>query len=317
VPKLKLIGVDLGGTTFSVGLVSEDGKILKKVTRDTLVENGKEDVIRRIAETILEVSDGEETPYVGIGSPGSIDRENGIVRFSPNFPDWHNVPLTDELAKRTGKKVFLENDANAFVLGEKWFGAGRGYDHIVALTLGTGIGGGVVTHGYLLTGRDGIGAELGHVVVEPNGPMCNCGTRGCLEAVASATAIRRFLREGYKKYHSSLVYKLAGSPEKADAKHLFDAARQGDRFALMIRDRVVDALARAVAGYIHIFNPEIVIIGGGISRAGEILFGPLREKVVDYIMPSFVGTYEIVASPLVEDAGILGAASIIKERIGG
>ena len=314
---MKLIGVDLGGTTFSVGLVSEEGKILKKITQKTHVENGKEDVLRRLSEAILEVSERETAPFVGIGSPGSIDRERGVVRFSPNFPDWKDVSLAEEIGKRTGKKVFVENDANAFVLGEKWFGAGRGYEHIVALTLGTGIGGGVITHGKLLTGKDGIGAELGHVVVEPNGPMCNCGTRGCLEAIASATAIRRFLRESYKKYSGSLVYKLAESPEKADAKHLFDAARMGDRFALMLRDRIVDALARAIAGYIHIFNPEVVIIGGGISRAGDVLLEPLRERVPDYLMPSFLGTYQILPSPLVEDAGILGAASIIRERMGG
>ncbi len=311
---MKIVGVDLGGTTFTVGLVDESGKIIKKIARETHVEEGKDKVIERIAEAVNEVAT-EDVEYVGIGSPGSIDRDNGIVRFSPNFPDWWDVPLADEVEKRTKKKVFVENDANSFVLGEKWFGAGKDYDHIVALTLGTGIGGGVITHGKLLTGSTGIGAELGHIVIEPNGPVCGCGVRGCLEAVASGTAIKRFVMESYKKFPDSKIFAIAGGPDKVTPKDVFEAVLLGDRLATLIRDRVVDALARAIASYVHIFNPQVVIIGGGISKAGDVLFNPLNERVNDYVMPSFLGTFKIVRSKLLDDAGVLGAVSIVLNRL--
>ena len=311
---MKIVGVDLGGTTFTVGLVDESGKIIKKISQKTQIEEGKDKVIERIAKAVNDVST-TDVKYVGIGSPGSIDRDKGIVRFSPNFPDWWDVPLAEEIKKRTGKKVFLENDANSFVLGEKWFGAGKCYDHIVALTLGTGIGGGVITHGKLLTGSTGIGAELGHIIIEPNGPICGCGVRGCLEAVASGTAIKKFVMESYKKFPDSKIFAIAGGPDKVTPKDVFEAIPLGDRLAILVRDKIVDALARAIASYVHIFNPQVIIIGGGISKAGDILFDPLNEKVKDYVMPSFFGTFKIVRSKLLDDAGILGAVSIVLNRL--
>lgn len=303
-----VVGVDLGGTFFKVGLVDvETGEILAKVQRETLVHEGGRSVVQRLALAIREIVDGSKVEGVGVGSPGSIDHDTGVVRFSPNFPDWNDFPLGELLSRETGLRVLVENDANAFVLGEKWFGAGKGYEHIVALTLGTGVGGGVVSHGVLITGKGGIGAELGHVVIEPNGPLCGCGNYGCLEALASATAVRRMALEGQRKFPESLVFK---SPD-ITAKTVFDAARAGDMLAQMIVERVVNALAIGVSNFIHIFNPEIVVVGGGVSRAGDVLFEPLRAKVEHLVMPSFRNTYRIVQSPLVEEAGILGAASIV------
>jgi glucokinase len=209
-----------------------------------------------------------------------------------------------------GKNVYVENDANSFALGEKWFGAGIGKNHIVALTLGTGVGGGVISHGTLITGSTGIGAELGHVIINPNGPLCGCGNYGCLESYASATAIVRMATERKKKFPDSIIFKN----EKVTAKAVFDAARDGDRLALMLRDEVVEALAIGITGFVHIFNPEVVIIGGGVSRAGDILFEPLRKRVNELVMPTFKDTFEIIQSPLVENAGILGAASIVLQR---
>ncbi|MGC9771408.1 ROK family protein [Fervidobacterium islandicum] len=306
-----VVGIDLGGTFFKVGLVdAKDGRILRKIERETKVEEGRDKVVERMAQAVLEVTEGNEYVGVGVGSPGSIDHDKGVVRFSPNFPDWVNFELGEKLSSFLSKPVFVENDANAFVLGERWFGAGKGHEHIVALTLGTGVGGGVISHGVLITGKDGIGTELGHVIVEPNGPLCGCGNYGCLEAIASATAIKRMALEGQKKFPESEIF-LA---EEVNAKVVFDAARNGDLLGKTIVDRVVNALAVGVANFIHIFNPSIVVIGGGVSRAGDILFMPLKEKVHHLVMPSFRGTYEIVQSPLVEDAGILGAASIVLQR---
>ncbi len=307
-----VVGIDLGGTFFKVGLVEvESGKILKKMEQETKVHEGREKVIERMAQAVNEITQGVEYLGVGIGSPGSIDHDKGIVRFSPNFPDWIDFELGGMLSNKLGKPVYVENDANAFVLGEKWFGAGKGYNHIVALTLGTGVGGGVISHGMLITGHNGIGTELGHVIIEPNGPQCGCGNYGCLEALASATAIRRMALEGQKKFPESVIFKS----EKVDAKAVFDAAREGDLLGRLIVDRVVNALAIGISNFIHIFNPEVIVIGGGVSRAGDILFKPLREKVEHLVMPSFKGTYKILQSPLVEEAGILGAASVILQNL--
>jgi len=306
-----IVGIDLGGTFFKVGLVdSQSGRILKKIERETKVEEGRETVVERMAQAVREITEGYNYLGVGVGSPGSIDHDKGIVRFSPNFPDWVDFELGGKLASLLNKPVFVENDANAFVLGEKWFGAGRGHENIVALTLGTGVGGGVISHGILITGKDGIGTELGHVIVEPNGPLCGCGNYGCLEALASATAIKRMAFEGQKKFPESEIFKV----EEINAKVVFDAARNGDALGTSILERVIEALAIGVSNFIHIFNPSVVVIGGGVSKAGDLLFKPLRERVVHLVMPSFKGTYEIVQSPLVEEAGILGAASIVLQR---
>jgi glucokinase len=308
---VKIIGVDLGGTFVKIGLVdSSTGEILKKSEIETKVEFGGDVVVKRIAQAISDLVGSEQYEAVGIGSPGSIDKNNGIVRFSPNFPDWNNFPLGPKLSEFLNKKVYVENDANSFALGEKWFGAGRGKKHIIALTLGTGVGGGIISHDFLITGANGIGGELGHVIINPQGPLCGCGNYGCLESYASATAIVRMSKERQKKFPDSLIYKN----KEVTAKAVFDAAKQNDRLALMIRDEVVEALATAITGFIHTFNPEVIIIGGGVSKAGDILFEPLKKRTNELVMPSFKNTYEILQSPLVENAGILGAASIVLQR---
>ncbi len=305
---MRVVGVDLGGTTTTIGLVdSERGDIVNKVQISTKAHEGYKRVIERISDVINEIK--SDAVAVGVGSPGSI--YDGVVRFSPNLPDWKEVPLAKMIEERTGLKTYVENDANSFVLGEKWFGDGKGKSHIVALTLGTGVGGGVITHGILLKGHLGIGAELGHVTVMPNGPICGCGNYGCLEALASATAIVRMANEGRKKYPSSLIFKS----DEITAKVVMDAAKKGDELALRVRDRMVEALGIAIAGFIHIFNPEIVILGGGVSRAGDIILEPLKRVVKSRVMPSFEGTYEIVISKLLDDSGVLGAASVALERL--
>lgn len=307
-----VVGVDLGGTSFKVGLIEvESGKIIRKAEEKTLVEEGGEKIVKRMAVTITKITDGYDLLGIGIGSPGSIDHDRGIVRFSPNFPNWINFELGGNLSKLLDKPVYVENDANSFVLGEKWFGAGKGYNHIVGITLGTGVGGGVISHGMLITGKDGIGTELGHVIIDPNGPQCGCGDYGCLEAFASATAIKRMAWEGKKKFPESIIF----DSEHIDGKVVFDAAKAGDMLGQLIVEKVVNALAVGISNFIHIFNPEVVVVGGGISRAGDILFEPLEKRVEHLVMPSFKGTYKIVQSPLVEEAGILGAASIVLQHL--
>lgn len=309
-----VIGVDLGGTNFAVGLVDESGKIIARSQGKTKVDDGPQVVAKRLAEAVNEVRKGAQVSAVGIGSPGSIDHNKGIVRFSPNFPGWHDFPLAEEVKKYTNLEVYVENDANAYALGEHTFGVGRGCDHLVCLTLGTGIGGGVITHGVLLRGSTGIGAELGHMNVLPNGPKCGCGSNGCLEALASATAMKKFVLDGYPRHMNSSLFEQK-KPDQITPKDIFEHAKMGDHFALSIFDRVVNAIAVAVGSLVNIFNPQLVILGGGIASAGEFLLNPIVERSRDYVLPTMLGTYQLKLSELGKDAGILGAASIVVERM--
>lgn len=311
---MNVIGVDLGGTNYAVGLVDEDGKILVRIDGETKVHEGPDAVVERLAKSILSLSEGNSISAVGIGSPGSIDHISGTVRFSPNFPGWIDFPLAEKIERRTSLKVFVENDANAYALGERTFGVAKGMDHVVCLTLGTGIGGGVITHGVLLRGSTGIGAELGHMNVLPNGPRCGCGSRGCLEALASATAIRNFVKEGFERHRESLLFKVKG-PESVTPKDVFDHAKLGDQFSLQIFNTVVDGLAAAIGSLVNIFNPQMVVLGGGMANAGDFLLGPVAERAKSYVLPTMLETYRIELSRLGKDAGILGAASIVFERL--
>jgi glucokinase len=311
-----VIGIDLGGTETKIGIVQEDGKIIEKRMIPTKVFEGRIAVVTRIGDAIEELlhesgMNSSDVIGIGVGSPGSIDHETGTVLFSPNLPDWSGFGLAAMLEKITGIKTFIENDANSFILGEWAFGEFKGSQHMLGLTLGTGVGGGVITHGMLMTGSMGYGGELGHTIVEPGGPLCGCGSHGCLESLASATAIVNMAREFSKRFPESLIF---ASPE-ITAKVVFDSARAGDLAATIVVERATRALAMAISNYIHVFNPEHIIIGGGISKAGDLLIDSIQKKMPEYVMPSFNGTFSITLSKLVENAGIKGAASIVFYRI--
>ena len=313
----KVAGIDLGGTMIKMGIVDEKDGIIDKIEFETKLDLGFEGVVKRMVGMLKELleKNSVEISAVGIGSPGSIDHENGVIRFSPNFPGWENVPLKAEFERLSSFQVFVENDANSAVLGEKWFGAGKNKEHIVLLTLGTGIGGGVISHNILIKGHDGIGAELGHTVVEPNGPLCGCGNYGCLEAIASGSAMVRFANEGRRKFPNSKIFQLEKDRGVLGAKEIFDAFRKNDPLATRIIERFIDAMSTAIANFIHIFNPQIVILGGGISRGSDVFFDELKKRVEMKVMPSFVSTYELVVSPLLNDAGILGASAVALEAL--
>ncbi|KLO23226.1 glucokinase [Marinitoga sp. 1197] len=305
-----LIGIDLGGTEIKTGLVSKAKGIINKVSIPTETNKGIEKVVENILKSI-EIVAGDninKIEGIGIGSPGSIDRDAGIVRYSPNLP-FHNFNLTKVISDTFKIPAFVENDANAFTLGEWYFGSAQGLKHFVALTLGTGIGGGVISHGFLITGKDGIGAELGHVIIDPDGPLCGCGSRGCIEAIASAKNTARWAKEFSIKIPNNKIVELAGDIEKIESKHVFMALKENDPVARMVVDKITDALAKAITNYAHIFNPEMVVIGGGMSKAGRDLLNPIREKINLYLMPSFKNTFKVMLSTLVEDAGILGASA--------
>ena len=275
-----VIGVDLGGTQTKVGIVDKSGKILYKKIIYTLVKEGRERVTSRISETIMKLLEDsgfspDDIEAIGVGSPGSIDHETGTVLFSPNLPDWVNFCLAETLTRNTGFETFVENDANAFILGEWAFGNHRNLEHMIGLTLGTGVGGGVISHGKLVVGKNGFDGELGHVIVEPGVRLCGCGSHGCLESLASATGMAGLRREYQKRFPDSPIY--AGA--EITPKIIFDNAKNGDELSTIICDRVTTALAIAISNFTHIFNPQAVIIGGGISRAGSILIDNVNKKL--------------------------------------
>ncbi len=305
---MKVLGIDLGGTKVAMGIVDNDGNISKRKTIDTKTEEGFNAVVDRIVTAANALMKGEKIEMIGIGSPGSIDHEKGIVRFSPNFPGWINVPLGPDISSKTGIKVVVENDANAFAVGEKWFGVAKKYTNVLGITLGTGVGGGIICDDRVFRGSTGIGAELGHVVVEPNGYLCGCGNHGCLETIASATGISRLAREWKERYPNSSIKEFS-------AKEILDAAKQGDPLGMKVFERVTDALGIAIGAFVHIFNPQVIVIGGGVSRAGKFLLEGIEKKTQENVMKSFWGTYKIVLSELVDDAGIYGAASMCFEEL--
>ncbi len=306
---MKVLGIDLGGTKIAMGIVDENGNITKRKIIDTKTEEGFNAVVERIAESANSIMKGEKVEMIGIGSPGSIDHEKGVVRFSPNFPGWIDVPLGPAISSKTGLKVVVENDANAFAVGEKWFGVAKGYTNVLGITLGTGVGGGIICDNRVFRGSTGIGAELGHVIVEPNGYLCGCGNHGCLETIASATGISRLAREWKERYPDTSIKEFS-------AKEVLDAAKRGDPLGMKVFERVTEALGIAIGSFVHIFNPQVIVIGGGVSRAGTFLLEGIEKKTHENVMKSFWGTYKIILSNLVDDAGIYGAASMCFEELG-
>ncbi len=291
-----------------MAIVDENGSISKRKIIDTKTEEGFNAVVDRIAKAASSVMKDEKIEMIGIGSPGSIDHEKGIVRFSPNFPGWIDVPLGPAISSKTGMKVVVENDANAFAVGEKWFGVAKGYTNVLGITLGTGVGGGIICDNHVFRGSTGIGAELGHVIVEPNGYLCGCGNHGCLETIASATGISRLAREWKERYADTSIKEFS-------AKEVLDAAKKGDPLGMKVFERVTEALGIAIGSFVHIFNPQVIVIGGGVSRAGTFLLEGIEKKTHENVMKSFWGTYKIILSNLVDDAGIYGAASMCFEEL--
>ncbi|MCD6239670.1 MAG: ROK family protein [Thermotogae bacterium] len=314
------VGVDLGGTNIVAGLVNEDGKILRKSRLKTQVTEGFDRVVFRMAiavKEVLEDVDLKNIVGVGVGSPGSIEPEEGIVYVSPNFPGWINAPLGRTLSnKLNGIKVKIGNDANVITLAEYWKGAGKGKDNIVCLTLGTGIGSGVILDGKLYTGTNGLAPELGHMSITEGGPVCGCGQHGCLETLASATAIvkrtKELLSTSHSNFQSNLREQHRTLPKNIEAKDVFKADREGNSIAKQVIDEAIKYLAIGIKNIINIFNPQVVILTGGMANAGDRLFVPLRQEVRKRVIASFMDTYEILPGELGDNAGILGGAYLVK-----
>ncbi len=308
-------GLDLGGTFVKCGIVDGDGRLIKKDSVET--KGGYNDIARVMAELALRLADevGVKLSGIGIGAPGTIDGKRGVIVYSNNLK-WHNVPIVDDIARITGVPVSITNDANAAALGEYAFGAGRLYDNIIFVTLGTGVGGGIIIDGKIYEGLGGAGAELGHMVIKMGGKRCSCGRYGCLEAYASASALVRQAKAHMKKNPYTVMHELCGGDiEKMNGKFFFEAVRKGDSGALMVYDRYLDHLVCGLADFANIFRPDAIILGGGISAVGEVLTEPLMERLnKEAYGGNDYAHVKIITSDLANDAGLFGAAKLAMAR---
>lgn len=311
------IGIDIGGTDTKIGLVDAHQKIIDTLTISTKTGRSAEEIIADIGKGALELLEKNQIPVeqctgVGIGVPGTVDRKNGTVVYANNM-QWENVPLIQEIGQYLPLPVEIANDADCAVLGEMYAGAAKGYSNVVMLTLGTGVGGGVVLDGRLFDGRLAGGSELGHMVVCAGGEQCTCGRKGCLEAYASATALVRDAKRAMKKDEESLLWKLCGSDAgQMTAKMVFDAAEQGDASAAHVIDSYVEHLSTGIVNIVNIFRPEVFLLGGGVAGQGKKLTDRINRNLAKYCYAGNRGGIpEVRTAELGNRAGMIGAANLL------
>ena len=312
------IGVDIGGTNISIALVDAKGNIKNKVKISTEIDKDSGFVIKTIIENIkLIIKDisAKNLTGIGIGAAGQIDHENGMIQFSPNL-HWRNVHIVKEIRNKFKLPVAIDNDANVACYGEFLFGAGQGASNVICVTLGTGVGGGIIIDRKIYRGINGSAGEIGHITVESNGRKCNCGNRGCMEAYVGAPHIKERTLEKIKSGRHSIIVKLVnGSLNKITPKRLEEAALYRDKLALEIWQETGFYLGTGLASLINILNPEKIIIGGGVAKAGPVLFDPLRDALRTYAGLSFVAGLRVVPAALGGEAGLVGAAALLREQI--
>jgi glucokinase len=309
------VGVDLGGTSIKYALVDLDGRIYHESQRVTNSEAQSSDILKNIKDAIVEMKNyahnlGYPIAAVGLGSPGCVDFKTGfLMGASPNFRHWKNVPIAEKLRSMVNLPVFVDNDANLMALGEARYGAGIGAKNIICITVGTGIGGGIIIDGKLYRGFASAGAELGHMSIVADGLPCNCGGKGCLEQYASASAIIRT----FKKYSSHDASK--NEDKTLDVKYIFELYKKGDSTAAKAIKECTHYLGIGLANFINIFNPELIIVGGGVAEAGNVFINMLREVAFAYAMDKPKENVKIVPAKLGNKAGFLGAISFAFERM--
>jgi glucokinase len=315
-----VLALDLGGTKIITAAVLSTGEIVSRKYSLTLADEGPWPIINKLSSAVAETMaqaklKTSDIAGIGIAAAGIIDTKEGIVTTSPNLPGWRDVPLRDIIAERLGLTTYLINDASAAALGEHRFGAGRGVDNLIYLTVSTGIGGGIIIDGELYLGADGCAGEIGHMIIETHGPQCNCGKFGCLEALASGSAMTkesvRRLNQGEK---SSIIRLVDGRLESITAETVSLAARKGDSLACDIVARAATYLGIGLANLVNIFNPELIVIGGGVSKMGNMLLAPARKAISEIAFKLPARTARIVRARLGSNAGIIGAAVYVFEQ---
>jgi glucokinase len=320
-----IVGLDLGGTNIVAGAMPEDGsREIAVRSAPTRADQGAESVVDRIArmidtvvaETIAETgAKRSDFAGVGIGSPGPLDRERGIVIVTPNL-GWRNFPLRDEVSNRVGLPATLDNDANCATLGEWWCGAAKGARHVVGMTIGTGIGGGLILDGRLFHGASDVAGEIGHTTIDSTGRRCKCGNYGCLEAYASGPAIAERAREALAGGEPSILTSLVEDDlTRITAQLVYEAAKKDDDVARQVVRETATFLGAGVANLLNIFNPDVVVIAGGVTQAGEPLFEPLRAEVRRRAFRPAVEACRILPGTLKGSAGVVGAVATFKQQV--
>jgi len=321
------IGVDLGGTNLRIAAVDSSGKIVEKITTGTEVARGRDRVIDEMCDAIRDLTQKHRIAGrlqgIGVGVPGIIDLQTGMLRASPNLPGWEDYPVREEIERRLSTTVILENDANAAALGEKWLGAGAQVDDMCMITLGTGVGGGLVLHDRIWHGILGMAGELGHINVDAGGPSCGCGSRGCLEQYASALAVKRMAAEAVAAGGAPKLAEAMNENPEFDARMVYHIAMQGDRPAQEVFHRVGRALGIAVAGLINVFNLPMYVIGGGVASAWDAFAPAMVETARNYSYiykltadaPEARKRTVITRASLGSDAGLIGAARLAMKEL--
>lgn len=314
-----VLGLDLGGTNMVGAALTADGELLARCKIPTEAEGGPIHVIDRMATCLSDVLSQSGRPRedvlaAGIGSPGPLNPETGVVYTTPNLPGWKEVHVADELHKRLGIPVFVDNDANSAAYGEYWLGAGREFKDVICLTLGTGIGGGIILNNELLHGVDGSAAEIGHMTIEMNGRKCGCGNHGCLEAYASATGIVNRTRDAIQSGEKTVLTQMVPDLSKLTSKDVSTAMEQGDDLARRIIVETGEILGVGIATLVNLLNPQVVVLCGGVSAVGEPLFEPIRRTVKKRAFEVPAARARIVPSELGDDAGVIGAAGVALSR---
>ncbi len=311
------IGIDLGGTNIAVGVVSEAGSILAETSAKTLAERPYQEVIRDMAACVMKAVTKAglteaDIASIGIGIPGVAQGDSGVVFNCTNL-GWINVPLRAEMQKYINKPVFIDNDANVAALAESYFGVSAGYKSSVIITLGTGVGGGIVINGRPWAGAHGRGGEIGHMTLVPDGAPCTCGNNGCVERYCSATAIIRMAKqECYSFPNTAILKKAGGDINRVNAKLVIDAAKEGDASALRVFNSFVKYLAMTINDITAFFDPDIIVLGGGVSYAGDFLLNNVAALLPRYQMFKALPLPKLALAKLGNEAGIVGAAMLGK-----
>ncbi|MBA3405539.1 MAG: ROK family protein [Gemmatimonadaceae bacterium] len=319
-----IVGIDLGGTNIAAGAMPTDGtrEIAMRMV-PTMAQEGADAVVGRIAAQVEEVIEQTQRETgavradflgVGIGSPGPLDRARGVVIVTPNL-GWRDFPLRDEVANRVGLPATLDNDANCATLGEWWCGAAKGGRNVVGLTIGTGIGGGLILDGRLYHGASDAAGEIGHTTIDSTGRRCKCGNYGCLEAYASGPAIAGRAREVLEGGEDSILASMVdGDVTRITAQTVFDASKRGDALALEVVRDTAHFLGVGISNLINIFNPDTVVVAGGVTQAGDLLFDPLRAEVRRRAFKPAVDACRIVPGALPLSAGVVGAVATFRAQ---
>jgi glucokinase len=319
--ELLTLGIDLGGSKILTAVVNLQGEVLSSDESMTPAIKGRKAVIQSILDSAHRALKRanvaiSEICAVGVGAPGLSNPETGILFTSANLPGWQDVPLRDIMQERLGKKAFVINDANAAALGEFYFGAARGARNFIYITLSTGIGGGIVIDGKIYTGAIGAAGEVGHMTIDDNGPICNCGNRGCWETLASGTALAREAKHRIKEgVRTSILEYAEGDVEKVTAQVIHSAAQQGDSLAKELIARTGYYVGVGLANLINIFNPELIVIGGGLSNIGDMLLGPAFKVAGERAYREVFQVVRFASAELGRNSGVLGAAAFALHEI--